>query len=110
MESIEGVLDCVIPQLKPLEGGAVLALAVSTQRPSGRGIAQEAGVETSWTTVGVTGDANACEKREALPAERRGGSEQGGNTGSTGCSTGKALAAKNRVITIASRWRETTWA
>jgi len=71
---------------------------------------QGASVETSRPPVRATGDVRSCGSREALPAERRGGSEQGGNTGSTGSSTGEALAAKNRVITIASRWRETTGA
>jgi hypothetical protein len=57
-------------------------------------------MEDSQPAVRATENVSACSKREALPAERRGGSELGA-TRLDRWQVGKALAAKNRVISTA---------
>jgi hypothetical protein len=57
-------------------------------------------MEDSQPAVRATENVSACSKREALPAERRGGSESG-PTWLDRWQVGKALAAKNRVISTA---------
>lgn len=89
-----------VPRPNPLEGGAILVwtAAVEDLRVGGSPVAS---VETSRPPVRATGDVRSCGSREALPAERRGGSERWKHRLDR-MATGEALAAKNRVITSAA--------